>query len=92
MVVTGGNHDNPERLNAPKELLKLFNIHVVGIVDEGSQPYISLPREAAEPRVIIVPVPFLRDQDILRNLDKETIAAREERIRLGIGAHYLKGF
>ncbi len=91
VVVTGGNHDSPERLNAPKELLKVLHIHVVGAMpEEGGPAYIALPEGVDEPAVIIVPVPFLRDQDILRNQDKETMAGREDRIRLGIAAHYLK--
>lgn len=91
VVITGGNHDSPERLNAPKELLKVLNIHVVGAMPEAGNPaYISLPGGADKPSVIIVPIPFLRDQDILRNQDKETMSAREDRIRLGIMAHYLK--
>ncbi len=91
VVVTGGNHDSPERLNAPKELLKVLHIHVVGSMpEEGDPAHIGLPGGADEPSVIIVPVPFLRDQDILRNQDKETMSAREDRVRLGIVAHYLK--
>jgi len=91
VVVTGGNHDSPDRINAPKELLKVLNVHVVGALpEEGDSFHIALPGGADEPAVIIVPVPFLRDQDILRNQDKETMSARENRLKLGIVAHYLK--
>ncbi|MEO5996295.1 MAG: exonuclease SbcCD subunit D C-terminal domain-containing protein [Chitinophagaceae bacterium] len=91
VVVTGGNHDSPDRLNAPKELLKVLNVHVVGAIPEDSIPaYIALPQEAPQPSVVIVAVPFLRDQDILRSQDKESISGREERIRQGIVSHYQK--
>ena len=30
VVVTAGNHDSPSFLNAPRELLKCLNVHVVG--------------------------------------------------------------
>jgi DNA repair protein SbcD/Mre11 len=30
VVVTAGNHDSPSFLDAPRELLKFLNIHVVG--------------------------------------------------------------
>ncbi|MEL7220922.1 MAG: exonuclease subunit SbcD, partial [Bacteroidota bacterium] len=30
VVITGGNHDSPAMLNAPRELLAAFNIHIVG--------------------------------------------------------------
>jgi exonuclease SbcD len=91
VVVTGGNHDSPDRLNAPKALLKVLNVHVVGSMPEdGETAHIVLPAtNTNDPAVIIVPVPFLRDQDILRSLDKETMSGREDRIRVGIAAHYL---
>jgi DNA repair protein SbcD/Mre11 len=30
IVITGGNHDSPAALNAPRDLLEAMNIHVVG--------------------------------------------------------------
>ena len=30
IIVIGGNHDSVSMLNAPKELLGIFNIHVIG--------------------------------------------------------------
>ena len=30
VIVVAGNHDSPSFLNAPKELLKALNVHVVG--------------------------------------------------------------
>ena len=35
VIITGGNHDSISTLNAPKELLKYFNIHVIGGVPEN---------------------------------------------------------
>src|SRR5690349_20203908 len=37
VVVIGGNHDSVSTLNAPKALLKYFNVHVVG----GATPTIE---------------------------------------------------
>ena len=91
VVVTGGNHDSPDRLNAPRELLKVLHVHVVGAILEDSIPaYIALPREAPQPSIVIAAVPFLRDQDILRSQDKESMSGREERLRQGIASHYQK--
>lgn len=37
VIVTGGNHDSPSFLDAPKALLKAFNIYVVGSVAEREE-------------------------------------------------------
>ncbi len=37
VVVTAGNHDSPTFLNAPRELLKFLNIHVIGCVSESPE-------------------------------------------------------
>ena len=34
VVVTAGNHDSPSFLNAPRELLKFLNVHVVGCASD----------------------------------------------------------
>ena len=39
-VITGGNHDSPSFLNAPKQLLKTLDIHVVGA---APKPFTFLP-------------------------------------------------
>jgi len=31
VVITGGNHDSPSMLNAPKELLEILNVYVVSL-------------------------------------------------------------
>ena len=35
VVVIGGNHDSPSFLNAPRELLKALDVHVVGCATDG---------------------------------------------------------
>ncbi|MDZ4164200.1 MAG: exonuclease subunit SbcD [Smithellaceae bacterium] len=35
VVITAGNHDSPSFLNAPRELLKFLNIHVVGFASDS---------------------------------------------------------
>ena len=36
VVVTAGNHDSPSFLDAPRELLKFLNIHVVGCASDSA--------------------------------------------------------
>jgi exonuclease SbcD len=35
IVVIAGNHDSPSFLNAPKELLRALNVHVVGSITQN---------------------------------------------------------
>lgn len=79
-VITGGNHDSASHLNAPRELLKRFDVHVFGhagennIVDLGG--------------AVVAAVPFLRERDLRQATAGETITAVHEQVRTAIRAHY----
>jgi len=78
-VITGGNHDSASHLNAPRELLRRFEVHVFGhagdnIVDLGG--------------AVVAAVPFLRERDLREAAAGETIAAVHEQVRAAIRAHY----
>ena len=89
IVVTAGNHDSPHMLDAPKELLQLLDIHVVGAATEDpAEEVLILKNEKNEPEAIVAAVPFLRDQDLRRAVSGETGQDRIERIKEGILAHY----
>ncbi|WP_299823981.1 exonuclease SbcCD subunit D C-terminal domain-containing protein [uncultured Pontibacter sp.] len=89
IIITGGNHDSISTLNAPKELLECFNIHVIG----GASPdpldeLIELRSEEGELRLAVCAVPFLRDRDVRLSVPGETADEREQRIKQGIADHY----
>ena len=44
VVVVGGNHDSPSFLNAPKELLKALDVHVVGSSTESPEDEVLVLR------------------------------------------------
>ena len=78
-VITGGNHDSASHLNAPRELLRRFEVHVFGhagdnIVDLGG--------------AVIAAVPFLRERDLREAAAGETMATVHEQVRTAIRAHY----
>jgi exonuclease SbcD len=78
-VITGGNHDSASHLNAPRELLRRFEVHVFGhagdnIVDLGG--------------AVVAAVPFLRERDLRQAAAGETINAVQEQVRTAIRAHY----
>lgn len=71
VVVIGGNHDSPSKLDAPHELLKAFELHLVGAISRHADGALDVER-------LIVPlkdkqgtiqawcaaVPYLRSADL----------------------------
>lgn len=94
VVVVGGNHDSPSLLNAPRELLRLLRIHVVGNLDrqpDGSWGSLLIPLlhpETGAPEALVAPIPFLRDRELRSSVQGETAAEREAAIRNGIAEVY----
>ncbi|MBN1663550.1 MAG: exonuclease SbcCD subunit D C-terminal domain-containing protein [Deltaproteobacteria bacterium] len=89
VVVTAGNHDSPSFLNAPRELLKFLNIHVVGCASESPEDeLIVLAGPDDEPRLIVCAIPYLRDRDIRTAEAGESVEDKERKIIDGIRAHY----
>jgi len=89
VVVTAGNHDSPSFLNAPKELLKFLNVHVVGSAsDSPEDELIVLTGSDQEPALIVCAVPYLRDRDIRTAEAGESVEDKERKIIEGIRTHY----
>lgn len=89
IVITGGNHDSPSMLNAPRELLQALNVHVVGAVtNQIEDQIIELKDENGNLEAIIAAVPFLRDRDLKYSFIGESGYDRIEAMRAGIRNHY----
>lgn len=89
VIIIGGNHDSISTLNAPKELLKYFNVHIVGgVPQEFTEQIIPIKNDAGKLQLVVCAIPFLRDRDIRLSLAGETYSEREQRIKQGICDHY----
>ncbi len=89
VVVIAGNHDSPSFLNAPKELLKVLNVHVVGSISEDPEDEVLVLRnEQDTPELIVCAVPYLRDRDIRVAEVGESIEDKERKLIEGIRTHY----
>ncbi len=91
IVVTAGNHDSPTFLNAPKELLRALNVHVVGSITGNPEDEIIViddPEGENTPSAIICAVPYLRDRDIRFVRAGETIEDKHLKLIAGIKNHY----
>ena len=83
IIITGGNHDSASMLNAPKDILSLLNVVVVGGATAKIEDEIFDLGE-----VIVCAVPYLRDMDIRQAIDAEEVGGRVEAVRKGIKNHY----
>ena len=89
VVVIAGNHDSPSFLNAPRELLKALNVHVIGgVSDNREDEVLVLSKEAGSPELIVCAVPYLRDRDIRVAEAGENIEDKERKLIEGIRSHY----
>lgn len=89
-VIVGGNHDSPTMLDAPREVLRWLNLHVVGAARTQVQEEvveIAAP-DGDGPGVIIAAVPYLRERDIRKAKFGETSEERLAGLQEGISGHY----
>lgn len=88
VVVIGGNHDSPSFLDAPQQLLKALNVHVVGeACDDPADEVIALT-QGDELELLVCAVPYLRERDLRRVEDNETMADKEEKVLQAVARHY----
>lgn len=89
VVVTAGNHDSPSLLNAPREVLRVLNVHVVGCMAEAVEDEVLLlPGADGKPELMVCAVPYLRDRDIRRAEAGETFEDKGRKLVEGIRDHY----
>ncbi|MGB3773892.1 MAG: exonuclease subunit SbcD [Leeuwenhoekiella sp.] len=91
IVITGGNHDSPDMLNAPKELLKALRVHVIGgLPDNLADCLIPVYDDNGKIDLVIAAVPYLRDADLRKNTPSTNYEDRLEQIREGIKNTFVK--
>lgn len=89
VVIIGGNHDSPTLLDAPRDILKLLNVHVVGAkTDNPADEVLRLDDGDGRPLLLVCAVPYLRDRDIRTAEAGETIDDKEQKLLNGIKSHY----
>ncbi|HAT2711908.1 TPA: exonuclease subunit SbcD [Aeromonas hydrophila] len=91
MVLIGGNHDSPSKLDAPHELLRAFDLHLVGSIsrdDEGrletERLLVPLRGKDGEVAAWCAAVPFLRSSD----LRPEGLSEGQDRLIEGVRQVY----
>lgn len=91
MVLIGGNHDSPSKLDAPHELLRAFDLHLVGSISRDSEGKLEtdrllVPLQGREGKIAAwcAAVPFLRSSD----LRVEQLAEGQDRLIEGVRQVY----
>lgn len=87
VIITGGNHDAPSTLNAPKELLNSLSIRVVGKVTENvAEEVFSI--SVKDEKILVAGIPYLRDQDIRRAVACESAEEIINRYKTALIYHF----
>ena len=89
IVIIAGNHDSPSFLNAPRALLEVLNVHVIGAASENPKDEVLLLNDKKDnPQAIICAVPYLREKDIRRVDIGESVEDKGIKLIEGLKAHY----
>jgi len=87
VIITGGNHDAPGTINAPKELLNALSVRVIGKATENIEDEV-FELDVNEEKIIVAAVPYLRDQDIRRAVAGESFDVIGMRYQKALTNHY----
>jgi exonuclease SbcD len=89
VVITGGNHDSPTLLDAPKSILNSIDVHVVGAkTDMPEDEVILLKNKKGLTEAIVCAIPFLRDRDVRIVEPGEDPGDKTRKLLEGIASHY----
>lgn len=89
VIITGGNHDSPTFLDAPKELLRSLDVHVLGAVTAHTEDEVLvLSDREGKPEAIVCAVPYLRDRDIRTVEPGESVEDKSRKLLEGVARHY----
>nr|WP_086937662.1 exonuclease SbcCD subunit D C-terminal domain-containing protein [Thaumasiovibrio occultus] len=91
VVMIGGNHDSPSKLDAPHELLRAFDLHLIGGITRNQDGMLDVERmlvpltdKTGEVKAWTLAVPFLRSSD----LRTENLQEGDDRLIKGVEQLY----
>ena len=91
LILTGGNHDSPAMLDAPGDILREMDVHVIGgLPGNINEVIIPVKGRTGNIEIVIAALPFLRDADLRTAGEGNTYEDRLEATRKGIQNTFLK--
>lgn len=88
IIITGGNHDSPSVLEAPKEILNQLDIHVIGQMPEQFEDCLIPISSENNVELIIAAIPFLRSRNLQRQFEAESYENKQEAVKESIAFHF----
>ncbi|MCF8340249.1 MAG: exonuclease subunit SbcD [Chitinophagaceae bacterium] len=84
VIITGGNHDSPGVLNAPKDILEMLNVHTIGNVTEDISQMVIELHHNNQLIAVVCAIPFIREKDIYDFTVESIFENKVEQVRTGI--------
>lgn len=84
VIITGGNHDSPGVLNAPKDILEMLNVHTIGNVTEDISQMVIELHHNNQLKAVVCAIPFIREKDIYDFTVESIFENKVEQVRAGI--------
>ncbi|MDR1036648.1 MAG: exonuclease SbcCD subunit D C-terminal domain-containing protein, partial [Deltaproteobacteria bacterium] len=90
VVVTSGNHDSQQFLEAPRPVLRALGIHVSALprADPADELVLLEARDGGGPAAIVAAVPFLREHDVRPSVEGESLQEEGRGIAAAVTARY----
>lgn len=89
VIIIGGNHDSASRLNSYKDIFKILNVSIIGGDSNNVGELIPVyKRGTSNAAAIIAAVPYLRDGDIRKITEGETINEAHGLFTSEVKKHY----
>ncbi|NEV93539.1 exonuclease subunit SbcD [Psychroflexus sp. YR1-1] len=88
IIITGGNHDSPSVLDAPRDILNELDIHVISQMPEQFEDcLIPIPSED-QAELVVAAIPYLRSRNLQRQFDAENYENKQEAVKESIAFHF----
>lgn len=85
IIATGGNHDSPAMLDAPREILQALDMDIIGGLPENLEDCVlPIKDKNGKIEVVVAAIPYLRDANLRSGNVSSTYDDRIEALRDGI--------
>ena len=88
IIITGGNHDSPSVLEAPKEILNQLDIHVIGQMPETFENCLIPVPSDQNTELVIAAIPYLRSKNLQRQFSAESYENKQAAVKESIAYHF----
>ncbi|RTY81470.1 exonuclease subunit SbcD [Flavobacterium sp. ZB4P23] len=89
VIIIGGNHDSASRLNSYKDIFKILNVSIVGgDLNNVGELIPVYKRGTTNAAAVIAAVPYLRDGDIRKIIEGETVNEAHGLFTSEVKKHY----